>query len=112
MTLMTRWAGYKFDAGLFKSFLGFCGDFPIGTLVRLVSGESAIMLPPENENALSILVLTSEEGDFKDIPEHRSVKKTEVKGEAPQWQDLRLPESFKTLRPDLMGLPRFYPSES
>ncbi|CAM2065921.1 HD domain-containing protein [Sulfidibacter corallicola] len=106
---MGRWAGYHFDAGLFKNFLRFWGEHPFGSFVNLVNKGVAMVLPdPEQGEGLTCLLLTNVDGDALAEPEPMRVGNGDVEGEAPPWREQRLPEGWRTARPDLMGLPRSY----
>lgn len=107
MTVMGRWAGIKFDAGLYASFSKFLGPYPPGTFVRLQNGAAAIALPsvaPE----LTCLVMSREDGDCLAEPEVKSFAPAEIAGEGQSWYETNLPPQWRNLRPDLAGLPRSY----
>lgn len=107
MTMMSRWAGYKYTKGLFHSFFQFMGgSHPLGGFVRLPNGAMAAMLPPQ-ENQPMLLPLTNEQGDSLADPEPRLVGEEHLE-EGYQWQQVPLPEPWRNLRPDLLNLPRFY----
>ena len=105
LSLMSRWAGFKYDAGLFKSFRNFLGAFPGGTYVRLADGALGVTI---HGTALGLwcLVLTDGNGHPLAEPGHRTVEEAEIRGEAFHFQELALPEPWRSLRPDLLGLPR------
>ena len=111
MKLMNRWAGYKFSKGLFKSFKKFMGMRPPGSIIRLQNGQAAVTLP-NTASKTHVLVLTNEDGDVIKSPKEQFVTEEEIKGGAPKWQELALPDPWRALRPDLMGLPRFYALET
>jgi len=110
MKIMNRWAGYKYNAGLFKSFREFLGDHPPGSFMRIKSGGAGITLPGPYPQ-ITCLVFTNPDGDALEKPFIQKYSPDEVE-EAPQWLELRIPDEWKTLRPDLMGLPRFYGTEN
>jgi len=106
MALMLRWSGHRFDARLLNSFLGFMGLYPPGSYVRTEEGQG-ITLPSEGEGT-AVLMLTNADGDSLAEPTHRVVATAEIRGEGRQWYNVRLPDAWKNLRPDLLGLPRAY----
>ncbi|CAM2006747.1 HD-GYP domain-containing protein [Acanthopleuribacter pedis] len=106
LRLMARWAGYKFNAGLFKNFQRFVGVFPPGTFVSLVDGRLGAVLPALEAQTCHVLVLTGEEGDPVAAARVVAVPAARVREEAPAWRQVALPEPWRTLRPDLMALPR------
>ena len=110
MTLMGRWAGFKFSRGIFKSFRQTMGNWPAGSFLRLEDGAVAVSLPPGDELG-NVLMLTNSDGDALAEPAPGTLAPEAIVGEAARWQEVRLPEPWQALRPDLMGLPRFYPSE-
>jgi HD-GYP domain-containing protein (c-di-GMP phosphodiesterase class II) len=102
--LMSRWAGHKYHAGLFKSFLKFVGTFPVGTMVRLQSGNLAITLPPEGED-LPVLVISNEEGDALASPHVETLNVLSIREEARAWQSPKLADAWRNLRPDWIAFP-------
>lgn len=103
MRLMGRWAGYKFDRALYTGFRNFIGETPGGSFVRLDVG-GGVSLPPE-DGKTPILLLTNADGDELPDPERITVAPEEITGDARTWRE-RLPDAWKGLRPDMLGLPR------
>lgn len=111
MELMSRWAGFKFDRRLFRSFEHFWGRYPAGTLVHCKDGSLAVSLPPQGKQGLQhMVVLTNHEGDAIDEGAITPLTSATVDREAFSWHDIQLPENWRSLRPDLMALPRYYPT--
>ncbi len=106
MKVMSRWAGYKYSAGLFQSFRQFMGDHPVGSFVRIKDGGAGITLPGAFPQ-VNCLVLTNKDGDPLESPQVEVFELDSLE-EAPQWQELQIPDNWNTIRPDLLGLPRFY----
>lgn len=106
LRLMARWAGAKFNAGLFKNFERFVGIYPLGTFVNLRDGRMAAVLPGATRDQCDLLVLTGSEGDPCDDGLCESVPTALVAEEAPVWRQVALPKAWRTLRPDLLALPR------
>ena len=111
MAVMERWAGFKYQRGLYKSFRGFLGAYPVGDFIQLKTGEAGLALTG-NPSSLTFLALTNPEGDPIAEPETRTIDIALVQGEIPAWRELKIPTNWKYVRPDLAGLRRFYPSES
>ena len=107
MTLLSRWAGYKFGAGLFRSFEEFMGRFPPGSFIRLEDGRAGVTLPGP-AGTTECLVLADKDGDTFEEPVIATLSSTDIRAELQGYHGLRLPERWAGLRPDLMGLPRFY----
>ncbi len=105
LTLMSRWAGYKYDAGLFKSYAGFMGRYPVGSFLRLKSGEAGVALPG-SWNRVDCLLLMNKDGDPLASPSIESLAMDQLSGEAPRWMETALPSEWENIRPDLLGLPR------
>lgn len=102
--LMARWAGFKFHGGLFKNFRKFVGVFPVGTQVRLHSGNLALTLPP-TADGLPILVVSNEEGDALREPHVEQVNEESIREEARVWQPPKLTDEWRNLRPDWVAFP-------
>ena len=107
MMLMDRWAGSKLNPGLFQSFRKFLGIYPTGSFVRISSGAGGIALPG-NYPDTDVLLLTNSQGDPLDDPQVKRVERGDLSGEGHYWYDSQLPEPWKGLRPDLLGLPKSY----
>lgn len=108
MQMMSRWAGHKYDAGLFQSFLEFMGGFhPVGSMVRLRDGRMAAILPPQDQSCQALIV-ASAQGDALESAEILALDPSEIAAEGQPWQQVSLVEAWRALRPDLLSLPRFY----
>ena len=107
LMLMVRWAGSKLSPGLFQSFRKFLGTYPIGSFVRISSGAGGIALPGSYPDT-HVLLLTNREGDPLEEPQIKRVEHQDLSGEGHYWYDAQLPEPWKGLRPDLLGLPKSY----
>ncbi len=108
MALMARWAGYKYDAGLFQSFLEFMGGIhPVSSAVRLRDGHMALVVPPRDKQPLLTLIANAE-GDPLASDEVRPLDLGEIAAEGQPWQQISLAEPWRSLRPELLNLPRFY----
>ena len=106
MRMMEKWAGFKFNQGLFENFKNFMGTYPVGSVVRLQSGQGAVILPggyPE----INMLVLTNEDGDLLDDPTPKTMPSHLINEEAGSPQ-LPIPKDWRYLRPDQLGLRRYY----
>lgn len=106
LQLMARWAGFKFNAGLFKNFERFVGLYPLGSFVNLKDGRMAAVLPGANRELCDLLLLTGPEGDPLEEGLCESLPTAFVSEEAPPWRQVSLPKAWRTLRPDLLALPR------
>jgi HD-GYP domain-containing protein (c-di-GMP phosphodiesterase class II) len=108
MVMMSRWVGYKYDAGLFQSFLEFMGGIhPVGSMVRLRDGRMAAILPPRDKE-IQALIVASAEGDSVESAEITALDPAEIAAEGQPWQQINLTDGWRALRPDLLSLPRFY----
>ena len=107
LVLMSRWAGMKFERGLFASFHRFLGTYPPGTFIRLQNGAAAVVLPGGHPQ-VTCLVLTQEDGDCLPEPGVEILAAGAIAGEGQSWFETNLPETWRNLRPDLAGLPRGY----
>lgn len=110
IVIMGRWAGTKFDRGLFHSFVRFIGNYPAGSFVSLASGAMGITLPPI-EREPCCLVLTNAEGDPLPQDDVHVASAPEILGEAQGFFKHALPDPWQGLRPDLMNLRRVYPGQ-
>lgn len=109
MQLMSRWAGFKFDRRLFRSFEQFWGRYPAGTYLHLTNGAIAVSLPPKSGEQTG-LVLTNTDGDPIDNGPMMTLTDDTVEREAFSTHGLNLPDAWKNVRPDLLALPRYYPT--
>lgn len=107
MGMLERWAGFKFEKGLFKSLKKFLGPYPIGSLIRLKTGEIAITLPPAQQGPLC-LMLSNRDGDELENPVVQPFDQHDPLEERFRLFDFKIPHDWRNIRPDLLNLPRYY----
>jgi putative nucleotidyltransferase with HDIG domain len=74
MEIMLNNDGSQFDANLVRRFIGLMGVYPPGTLVRLTTGECAVVIEGGNEHAgATVKVLVDASGTRLEVPERRQV---------------------------------------
>ena len=108
LVVLKRWSGYKFAKGLFQNFARFMGEYPLGTLVKLVGGERAIMVPSDGADPRA-LVVTNPQGDELEQEQHWLQHAPTIDREIKHWYWC-VPDTspWRFVRPDLLDLPRSY----
>lgn len=96
LRLMQRWAGYRWDPGLFASFLCFLGPYPPGSWIQLSPGDEAVVIEPVSSMTCRILRNpTASEACVQtlDLDPGRPLRDGAL-------ARLRLPAAWQGLRPD------------